>query len=362
MASIYDALLDPTGDAADTPEKAAALAAALKRQSAYGTLGQLMGVQPTQQVGASMRENAQGSLKMALGQRQAAREAASRKLEREQAQANWQAQMERDAARDAEARRQFGIQEARLSRNTENEWSSPIADPVNGGWIVVNKKDPTQFRRIDSQGGVVSNMGPVAGAPGSLDPLSGPTGKQPPEAQVKAGMQGAVSTDALRRANEIQKRDPSTAKPGVIETAASIFGLNPSTQQLATQLGGGAERGIVRTATEGAIDAALTSMTGAAYTAEQLAAYRGRFMPTILDNPDSIRTKQEDFMQFVRQQSVAAGNAWTPQREANLQALAREIIRVPGSEEARVNAPAQPNPAASSRDLEAEYADILGGQ
>ena len=134
-------------------------------------------------------------------------------------------------------------------------------------------------------------------------------------------------------------RNPGAAKPGFLETTASVFGLNPTTQQLATQVGGGAERGIVRTSVEGAIDAALTSMTGAAYTPEQLASYRARFMPTILDNADSMRMKQQDFVQFVRQQSIQAGTAWSPQREANLQALAQEIISVPGG---RASAPAQP--------------------
>lgn len=123
MASIFDALLDPTGETASTPEKASALAAALKRQSAYGSLGQLMGVQPTQQAGAAIRGSAQDSLKMALAQRQAERESAAAAAERERAE-QWRQQNF--------TQRERGIEATRINRDLTRAGSGPIIDTPDG--------------------------------------------------------------------------------------------------------------------------------------------------------------------------------------------------------------------------------------
>lgn len=145
MANMFEALL-----ADDDIRDPAAIAAALRRQQKLGTLGQLMGVQPTREVGGQMIEGAQTSLRSAMAKQQAAKEAASRRAEREQAQANWQAQMERDQARDAEQRRQFAVQEARLGRSQDAEakrqWSHAV-DPITGTMRLYNQitgewKDP----------------------------------------------------------------------------------------------------------------------------------------------------------------------------------------------------------------------------
>jgi hypothetical protein len=252
------------------------------------------------------------------------------------------------AAKDAEDRRRWGAEfslkqaadrRAAAAAGAE-KWSSPIADPVNGGWIVVNKQNPKEFMRIDASGQAVGLGGaPVAGGaeqpgvrgPGQLGPLQQAPGKAPTESENKYGIQGGVSTDALRRATDIAARNPKAAQPGFLETAGTVFGLQPEQQQLLTQLGGGTDRSTVRTATEGAIDAALTSMTGAAYTPAQLATYRARFMPTIMDNAESRQRRMEDFQTFIRQQSVGAGKAWTPDREQQLQELSKQIAGMTGS-------------------------------
>jgi hypothetical protein len=125
-----------------------------------------MGVQPTQQVGAGLRDEAQGSLKMALAQRQAAKEAAARASERQQAQDNWQAQMERDQARDAEQRRQFGVSESRLAANQADERKKRYqhaVDPISG-----------EMRLYDITTGewVEGSAGGRGGTGGGYDPVS----------------------------------------------------------------------------------------------------------------------------------------------------------------------------------------------
>jgi hypothetical protein len=91
--SALEMLLDPEDQLADETKRKA-MAAALRRQNAMGIVGQLMGVQPTQQAGQMIAEQSNTSLRSALAKQQAAREAAAREAERKQAQANWQAQQE----------------------------------------------------------------------------------------------------------------------------------------------------------------------------------------------------------------------------------------------------------------------------
>ena len=87
MPSIFDTLLDPN-DTLDDPTRRAATAAALRRQYDYGTIGQLMGIEPTMRVGQSAQDQAFGSLRAAMDKQRAAKEAAARESERKQAQAN----------------------------------------------------------------------------------------------------------------------------------------------------------------------------------------------------------------------------------------------------------------------------------
>jgi hypothetical protein len=147
MASAFDALLDPTGDAADTPEKAAALAAALKRQSRYGAIGQLMGVQPTQQVGAGLQEQAQGSLKMALAQRQQQRALEAEKARQAVEDARWERNFEQD---------ERGIEATRTNQAATRAGSGPIIDTAGGKARVTPEN--TTVPILDPSGGQVQPL------------------------------------------------------------------------------------------------------------------------------------------------------------------------------------------------------------
>jgi hypothetical protein len=338
-------LLNPDEDFAD-PVKRQATAQALRRQQGLGMVGQLMGVQPTMQAGAAMQDQAQGSLRQALLKQQAAKEAAARASERQQAQANWQAEQERQ-------QRQFQLnyglqaaQERRLREQGQQDAYAIVADPVTGGFVRYNKKTG-EVTPVSTTGGAPTPggaPGAASQAPGGvqLAPLQQAPGKPPTEAESKTGMRGGVGTNALQTAQSVIARNPSAAKPGYLETAGTLFGLSPEQQQLLTQAGGGADRGVVRSAVEGFVDSALTEITGAAYTPAQLATYRARFMPTILDNPQSRQQKTQQMIDFVRQQANAAGRAWTPVREQQLQQLVQAINMAPPQEGASQSAPQGP--------------------
>ena len=331
--SALELLLDD--GSLDDPTKRAAMGAQLRRQNAMGVVGQLMGVQPTQMAGQNLQQGAETSLKMAMSQRQAAKEAAARESERKQAQANWQAQQEREARRDAEQRRQFGVQEARLasaqSQEGKKQWAA-IADPITGQVILYNQFTGQKLNSDGSpygsgQGAPQQAPTPPGGVSAGPAPLGMGTGmgKPPTESETKAGLMGGVGAGNLGAAQSIINKNPGAAKPGFLETGATLFGMQPEAQTLMTQLGGGTDRAAVRSNIENFIDTSLTAITGAAYTPAQLATYRAQYMPTILDTAASRKQKSEAMVRFVREQSRAAGRAWTPEREQQLQGLVQAI-------------------------------------
>ena len=352
MPSIFDTLLDPN-DTLDDPTRRAATAAALRRQYDYGTIGQLMGIEPTMRVGQSAQEQAFGSLRTAMDKQRAQKEAAARESERKQAQANWEAQMERDRARDAEQRRQFQIQEARLAGSAkDSEWSSPVADQINGGWVVVSKVDPNKFIRIASDGttsGTVESMG--AGDASGLPPsgVVRPGGKPPTEGESKSGLLAATQVNTL---NTIANADPSMRKPGFMESVITASGINPDAQTFLVGGVAGPERNTVRGAQDAFIDAGLTAITGAAYTPHQIAAFRNRFMPNYWDTEDTLKIKTDAAVEFARQAAINANRAWTPERDMQFRQMMGQLYNG--------GIPQQPQaPASSGRNFEAEYG--LGG-
>lgn len=128
MASILDAFLDPDEDFS-VPEKRAATAAALRKQFNYGTLGQLMGVQPTQQAGSAMQEQSQGSLKLAMAKQQDAREAASRAAER-QSDLEWKQMQYDQSERQNKALNQYRT--ASLNKPSSSAVERFTGEVVNG--------------------------------------------------------------------------------------------------------------------------------------------------------------------------------------------------------------------------------------
>lgn len=91
MAGLsIESLLLGEPDDLTTPEKASALAGALKRKQDYGLLGQLMNLEPTRAAGGALQEQAQVGLQRGLAQQAGAREAKAAAAKEAAAQKRWQ--------------------------------------------------------------------------------------------------------------------------------------------------------------------------------------------------------------------------------------------------------------------------------
>jgi len=187
MASTFDLR---AYEELETPEQQELLSAALRKKSRYGAIGQLMGVKPTSDVGAGLQDQANASLKMALGRRQEARDAAARAAEQAAAQKRWEAEQ-------AESKRQFGanyglkeqelgLAKAKAEREAQGgDWKvriDPYGNPL--GWM----NDRGDFMTVDQQffpapgggssaprGGPTANQA-IAGPGGPAQPTAGPIG------------------------------------------------------------------------------------------------------------------------------------------------------------------------------------------
>ena len=161
--SVEDILLGDTGQPT-TPEKAAAMAGALKRQKNYGLLGQMMNLQPTVNVGRALGDQAQTGLKTAVAQQQANRNRASQKAQQDRQQQNWQQTFDTNAQNREVDRQDMLQQRSRQEALDEearalNEWTAPQADPVNGGFVQVNKRTG-EIRKIASPNAYDPNADP----------------------------------------------------------------------------------------------------------------------------------------------------------------------------------------------------------
>lgn len=337
MANMFEALL-----ADDDIRDPAAIAAALRRQQKLGTLGQLMGVQPTREVGAQMQEGAQTSLRSAMAKQQAAKEAAARAEERKQAQANWQAQMEREQARDAEQRRQFAIQEARLGRTQDQEGKKQWAvDPLTG--------------RLYNQitGEWKDDMPMQAGGAQALPQFNPQLGMKPTEKmkndlvaiqQQRGSVQGAL-TAAQGNPKAFGFGEGALERfGGDVGTAFAQWKRNP--QDTAT-----------RAYVLNNVSAIINERAGAAQSVQELARLRG-FLPSETDDVAHVEAKFNAFLDYLDEREAATRGyspdqlGFTPRTGAGPR---KPEYRTPGTPQAQ-----GVSPQGSGRNFEAEYG--LGGQ
>lgn len=108
--------------------------------------------------------------------------------------------------------------------------------------------------------------------------------------------------------------NPDAAKPTVGQAFAGLFGST------ARGWANTPARRQVEAAQMDILDAALTLGTGAAYTREQLEGYREAYFPTLTDDPETIRGKQERLERLLESAKVKAGSA-APQIDEALAAL-----------------------------------------
>ena len=118
-------------------------------------------------------------------------------------------------------------------------------------------------------------------------------GLPPTEGERTAGYLTQRMEGHVNNILDLYKKDPEVIKPSWLETISSQFGDIP--RDLALKYGGEADRvadrQIILQRYGDIIDAALTLGTGAAYNQEQLIAQRKLYMPTVTDEPATIRDK-----------------------------------------------------------------------
>jgi hypothetical protein len=277
---MYDALLDPTGEAAGTPEKAAALAAALKRQSRYGAIGQLMGVQPTQQVGAQMQEEAQFGLRQAMLQRQEARQLA--------------AEQARQSVLDSRDMRNFdqrerGIEATRINQATTRAASGPIIDTPTGKARVT--PDNTVTPIMDAGGAQVQ-----------------PLPKPPTESQSTLATYGRRVELALPI---MDKMLDAGYLPSGKDFAVVSMGVNPLVEAVALSDEGKTYYGVASQI----INAIMRRESGAAISAGEWVNANKRWLPQPDDPPNVIANKRAALQGELATLKEQAGGAWKDRPE-----------------------------------------------
>ena len=286
-------LLSPDEDFSD-PAKRQATAAALRRQYNMGTLGQLMGTQPTVAAGSAMQERAGGSLRSALAKQQAQKEAAARAEERRQAQMNADRQFN-------EQRRQFGVQEGRLaaaqSQEAKKQWAAAV-DPITGAVRLYN-----QFT------GEWKDTDQPQGQPGAQPQFNPQLGMKPTEK-----MKNDITSIQ-------QQRGAISGALGAVQQRPGAFGVSPI--NLAEQFGGpigAALAGWARNPQDtqarsfvlNNVSTIINERAGAAQSVQELARLRG-FLPNETDSPEKVTAKFNAFLDYLDEREAATRGYSTEQ-------------------------------------------------
>jgi hypothetical protein len=184
-------------------------------------------------------------------------------------------------------------------------------------------------------------MRPIPGGPADPDTVARlEAAKRPPGAPKTTEQERRDAYNAQRLLSSLRSvksaiaKDPSAASPGALEAAAlsSPFGIF----EPAANIVRGNQRQIVAAAQSDAIDALLYLATGAAYNREQLEAQRQSYLVNFTDREAVRKDKRKRLEDLVEAAKVRAGNAWTPELEAELQ----DVLTPPGSAPKAAAAPA----------------------
>ena len=369
MADQFNALELLLDDGSlDDPTKRAAMGAQLRRQNAMGVVGQLMGVQPTQMAGQNIQQGAETSLKLAMSQRQAAKEAAARASERQQAQDNWQAQQEREARRDAEQRRQFAQQEARLGANqnaeAKRQWAA-ATNPVTGESDLYNTI--TGRWRSEEMGGAQGAGPPGVGAPtGDAVGAAGASGKFT-ESQRTGAIRAGEGSIALRGALNAGFPDEGriSSLPDAVMGMANRAGFPQAASDRVVQQ---------NTFWSNVADPIVRARTGAAMPIEEFNNQMAMLVPRPGESPKVQMQKANQLVAFLKSGTVGLPRNVQAQLLAEIETTAALIpqsemewmqMRAAGKQGqgAQPQRPGQQAPQ-SGRNFEADpkYSEILGGK
>jgi len=267
-----EALLNPDEDFSK-PETRAATAQALRRQFQLGMVGQLMGVAPTQQAGAAMQENAQGSLRQAMLKQQASKEAAI---------AAAQAAKEEEWKQRNFEQRDKGIEATRINQAATRAGSGPIID-TPGGKVRVTPENTTT-------------------------PIMDPTGTQVPSTPKQpTENQSTLATYAARMEQNLP-----------VVTSMLDKGYTPSVKDFAV-VSMGDPRAYVALSDEGKmyygsagqlVNAIMRRESGAAISASEWAMANARWLIAPGDPPNVKAQKRANLQQEMEQLKLQAGPAY----------------------------------------------------
>ena len=211
---------------------------------------------------------------------------------------------------------------AGLPNNRPGEYSNVPWEEVRG-----------QIARVESGGG---RGGPTPVIQGSGDKGTLKT----TEAERRFGTISKQMRSNLRNAVGILEKNPDAIRPSGLEYAASqipIYGeearlfaeSEPRQQFVAT---------ILRF-----LDNVTFVNTGAGTTVEQEKNYRRSYIPTYQDTPASAHKKLASMVEFAMNVKDAAGVSWTPELDADFNALAKAVERL------KPKGKAKPKPAPAAR-------------
>jgi hypothetical protein len=131
------------------------------------------------------------------------------------------------------------------------------------------------------------------------------TVNMPSEGERKSAVLTTILDANIAQLQAAVGKDPSAVKPNV---AASVVKGITGSEYLSRGLTPD-QRQIVEATQLDILDAALTLRTGAAYTREQLLAYREAYFPQLNDKPEQVKAKQQRLATLLDAAYVASGRA-----------------------------------------------------
>lgn len=131
------------------------------------------------------------------------------------------------------------------------------------------------------------------------------TVNMPSEGERKSAVLTTILDANIAQLQAAVGKEPSAVKPNV---ASSVVKAITGSEYLAKGLTPD-QRQIVEATQLDILDAALTLRTGAAYTREQLLAYREAYFPQLLDKPEQVKAKQQRLATLLDAAYVASGRA-----------------------------------------------------
>jgi hypothetical protein len=135
------------------------------------------------------------------------------------------------------------------------------------------------------------------------------TVNMPSEGERKSAVLTTILDANIAQLQAAVGKDPTAVKPNVASSVVkAITGSEYLTKELTPD-----QRQIVEATQLDILDAALTLRTGAAYTREQLLAYRESYFPQLGDKEEQVKAKQQRLATLLDAAYVASGRA-APER------------------------------------------------